>query len=216
MNFIDLSKKVELVCVDGRSDIEKIQLSAKALNFSSKNIKFSKIKLFSTYCPTFFDETYIYIKNLSMIEYNDFLINSLVNYIESDYVLLVQWDGFVLRPELWNDIFLNYDYVGAPWPSEWPNRAGRVGNGGFSLRSKKLMDFVSKMGFVSKEDSLEDNYICLENRKLIEENGFKFATVDVAAKFSWENPIKEGSPMATFGFHGRHLPIHKEFIKLLN
>ena len=61
------------------------------------------------------------------------------NYFDTDYVLTFQSDGFILNPDAWTDEFFNYDYIGAPWGD---NRYA-VGNGGFSFRSKKLMNFVS-------------------------------------------------------------------------
>lgn len=51
-----------------------------------------------------------------------------------DYMLLIQTDAYVFSNDL-ND-YLEYDYVGAPWPKD-PLRyiKGSVGNGGFSLRN---------------------------------------------------------------------------------
>jgi len=60
--------------------------------------------------------------------------------------LLVQPDGFVINPDKWDNQFFEYDYIGAPWeqvPHSYLDPWGkphRVGNGGFSFRSKKLLD----------------------------------------------------------------------------
>lgn len=43
------------------------------------------------------------------------MIKELNKYIETDYVLIVQYDGFILNPKAWMDEFLEYDYIGAPW-----------------------------------------------------------------------------------------------------
>ena len=211
--MIDLSKNVELICVDGRDDISKIMLSAKALSYSCRGVYFSSVKLLSTFCPSTFVGEFIRIPSLNLREYNQFMIKELPKYVSAAHVLLVQWDGFVIKPHLWENKFLNYDFVGAPWPPEWPNRVGRVGNGGFSLRSKRIINFASSLDF--SEDETEDNFLCLTNREFLESNGFNFAPPEIAAKFSWENPIPENTPDNTFGFHGRHLPIHREYIKLL-
>lgn len=211
--MIDLSKSVELICVDGRRDIDKVILSAKALAYSCKDMSFQSVKFLSTFCPSFFVGEFIQIPSLTLPEYNSFMIKELPKYVSAGHVLLVQWDGFVLKPHLWDNDFLHYDFIGAPWPPEWPNRAGRVGNGGFSLRSKKLLNFASSLDF--DIDETEDNFICLTNRHIIEQNGLKFAPPEIAARFSWENPIPENTPDNTFGFHGRHLPIHVKYINSL-
>ena len=212
--MLDLSNSVEIICVDGRSNISELTLSAKALLYSTRNIKFKDIKFISPYCPLWFSGTYISIPTLSLSEYNVFMLKKLHNLIEAEHALFVQWDGFVLRPDLWNNNFLAHDFIGAPWPPEWPNRAGRIGNGGFSLRSKRLMSFISSLEYNSEVP--EDNFICLENKDTIELNGFKFAPVEIAARFSWENPIPEIEVGKSFGFHGRHLKFHKDSIDLLN
>ncbi|MCF7795387.1 hypothetical protein K9M50_03445 [Patescibacteria group bacterium] len=48
-------------------------------------------------------------------DYNKFILFDLANYISSEFALVVQYDGYVLKPEMWNDDFLDYDYIGAPW-----------------------------------------------------------------------------------------------------
>jgi hypothetical protein len=71
--------------------------------------------------------------------------------VDTDYVLNVHPDGWALRPGM-EEFIGKYDYIGSPW-AEWqkPNRIGKlllkggkyvggVGNGGFSLRSKKLYE----------------------------------------------------------------------------
>ena len=40
--------------------------------------------------------------------------------------------------------FFDYDYIGAPWPNNFVNR---VGNGGFSLRSKKFLELTAKIPY---------------------------------------------------------------------
>ena len=49
-------------------------------------------------------------------EYSVFVLTQLQRHIETDFVLLVQWDGYVLFGEAWLPEFQSYDYVGARWP----------------------------------------------------------------------------------------------------
>lgn len=142
------------------------------------------------------------------------MLCELGSYVGADFVLLVQWDGFIVNPHLWDKEFLKYDYIGAPWPRQWPNRIARVGNGGFSLRSKKLLNQNVPATFDYKEP--EDNILCLHNRIYLQKNGIKFAPVEVAARFALENDVEENQPKNSFGFHGRHLPWHKEYLSMLH
>lgn len=138
----------------------------------------------------------------SIIEYSDFIINRLHNYVTTEFVLVAQWDGFVWNPDLWDNRFLEYDYIGAPWPTSLLGKGipdhFTVGNGGFSLRSLKLMKFLSNNPNLTYHQ-YEDVMICQWNRAYLEASGFKFAPEPLAAQFSLENgPFKPA-----FGVHAR-------------
>jgi Protein of unknown function (DUF5672) len=127
--------------------------------------------------------------------YSEFMIKELGQHIDSSHVLIVQWDGFITHPHLWQEKFLDYDYIGAPWPSK---KGLLVGNGGFSLRSKKLLDALQDDAILAKHP--EDQCICLENRAYLEKiHGIKFAPSEVAEKFAFE---LQKPTFDCFGFHG--------------
>lgn len=129
-------------------------------------------------------------------EYSNFILMNLVDYIDTTHLLLVQWDGFAVNAEKWDDEFLRYDYIGAPWPQF--NAPQNVGNGGFSLRSRRLMEALRDPRLTLHDP--EDVCICLTNRAVLEErHGLRFAPADIAASFAYERgPV----PGPTFGFHG--------------
>ena len=132
----------------------------------------------------------------SASEYSQFLLHDLVDHVETPHCLIVQWDGFVLDPSQWRPEFLDYDYIGAPWPQFSDGHS--VGNGGFSLRSKRLLEACRDPQFVSGHP--EDVFICRTNRTLLEDkHGMRFADAAVAERFAFERsaPAEE-----TFGFHG--------------
>ena len=52
-------------------------------------------------------------------------------------ILLYQEDTCIFKKNI--DDFLKYDYIGAPWPKTQNDNKLNVGNGGFSLRSRKHM-----------------------------------------------------------------------------
>jgi hypothetical protein len=141
--------------------------------------------------------------------YSAFLINEVPHMLKNmglseqiTHALVIQHDGFVLNGWVWNEEWLQYDYIGAPWLYI----DGRnVGNGGFSLRSLVLMDYVSGKTVVGPEDE------CIGRlwRGSLELSGFKFAPEPVAHEFSYElNKPKQ----PTFGFHGIFHEPHKKTI----
>ena len=142
--------------------------------------------------------------------YNNFVFSQLDEFIKTDFVLLIQDDGYVIHPNKWDDDFLNYDYIGAPWPAKYlfspSGKEIRVGNGGFSLRSKKLLGIVKSLGlnFETEETKIvnyhEDTIICSIYRDILEKNSIKFAPPEVATRFSKESWCHD-SKFITFGFH---------------
>lgn len=61
--------------------------------------------------------------------------------IKTSHFLLVQWDSWVIDPNMWTDEFLEYDYLGTPW---WHADGMNVGSGGFTLRSVRLHKYIAE------------------------------------------------------------------------
>lgn len=130
-------------------------------------------------------------------EYSRFILLELSQWIETTHCLIVQWDGFILDPEAWDPALLELDYVGAPWPQF--QDGDDVGNGGFSLRSKRLLDACSAPGFVVTDEP-EDLVIARRNRHWLEKAcNMRFADRTTASRFSFE---RDHTAPQTFGFHG--------------
>jgi hypothetical protein len=114
-------------------------------------------------------------------------------YIETSHALILHWDAGILNPGCWTDDFLAYDYIGAPW---WYQDGRNVGNGGFSLRSARLMKHLweKRLPVISPEDET----LCRGYRRALETSGFQWVPEVLAARFSFECiPVAH----ATFGFH---------------
>jgi Protein of unknown function (DUF5672) len=126
-------------------------------------------------------------------DYSELLLTGIGQYIETSHVLVIQWDSFVIHPRLWSDDFLRFDYIGPVWPHH-PDAP--VGNGGFSLRSKKLLDAIQKPGFIKKHP--EDYCICVDNKDFLAQHGIKIAPIDIAEQFAVERSLWHDA----FGFHG--------------
>jgi len=198
------------------------QDAAAAIKYSSIGIKFARAVLFTDSDVVYPEIETIKIQKLKSVdEYNDFILK-LAYYIKTDYCLIVQDDGFVLNPHLWNPEFLNYDYIGAPWPDSYKWKElqtgkkymtpgwNRVGNGGFSLRSRKFL--VASSYYTTCEGYGEDFFLCVIKEQIMKNlHGVKFAPLELAKTFSYENNIDnwpvpvELDPKSTFGFHGHQL-----------
>ena len=208
-------------------EIDQTQI---ALKISSQNIKFGAVKLLSSSVPSkkYSDIQYISIPKMDVLGYSRLIMEDLHRYFNTSHCLIVQSDSFVVNSELWKDEFLNYDYIGAPWSDQIkikPNlvlnmKKNKVGNGGFSLRSRKLVDITAKINFKSLKFPIksEDIIICHYLYKEMVEKGIRFAPAELAAQFSMENEnnLYGQDVNSVFGFHGKHLRDHffKKYILL--
>ena len=108
----------------------------------------------------------------------------------------MQWDGYVVNPGAWEAAFLECDYLGAKW--FWHSDAMRVGNGGCSLRSRRLLLALQDPRIALVE--AEDTTIGRTFRPLLErEHAIRFGGEALADKFAFEAAYPIGKP---FGFHG--------------
>jgi hypothetical protein len=131
----------------------------------------------------------------SRADYSRFMLRDLVGYVGTTHALCVQWDGFVLDGGAWDPHFLDYDYIGAIWPHFHDGL--NIGNGGFSLRSRRLLEACKKIPL--DQSQVEDVLIGRVYRRQLEEQGIRFAPEPVARSFAYERTTPTG---AEFGFHG--------------
>ncbi|OOF67833.1 DUF5672 family protein [Rodentibacter caecimuris] len=173
---------------------------------------------------------HIEVKPFSYFEYNFFMLYSLGQLIETDFALIVQNDGWVMNGQNWRDEFFDYDYIGAPIPilmkieeerylvvedSEFwsehclniPDNMYEPQNGGFSLRSRRLLNAPRDLGLSvevlppqfnrqthmmqswPKATHIEDIFLTGIKRRTLEAYGFRFAPSNIAAGFSLETPM---------------------------
>ena len=199
------------------SEIDDAQIS---MRISLHNIEFGAAKLLSPSKPKkqYPDIEYVPIAPMNSVDdYNCMIFQNLHKYFETSHCLIVQADSFVVNSRLWKSEFLEYDYIGGPWPNKIeinPNlilhlEKNPVGNGGFSLRSKKLAETTSKINFKSLNFPMmaEDVVICYYLYQKMTDNGIRFAPPKLAAEFSMENidHLYGQDANTVFGFHGKHL-----------
>ena len=188
--------QVTLCAVDARSPA----LAVQALQRSMAQIDFARVVLFTNAwaAPA-------HLPGIEVIDsgpitsgaaYSQFVLRQLPAHVLTSHVLVTQWDGFVINAQAWTDEFLRVDYIGAVWPDQ-PAATG-VGNGGFSLRSQRLL----QAGLDPRIEQVhpEDQMLCRDYRRLLEtEHSVRFAPPALARRFAFEN---ESPSAPTLGFHG--------------
>jgi hypothetical protein len=142
---------------------------------------------------------------LDYLGYSLFMMHSLYAYIETDYCLVVQDDGWVLNGKNFKPEYYDYDYIGAPshcafnadniflgftWTSS-QEPVSVVQNGGFSLRSKRFLEACNKHGIVHLNSTdihgwNEDAQLSAILKPVLENLGYKYCPIDIAKQFSME------------------------------
>jgi hypothetical protein len=202
-----MSARVLTAASDGRLGLPGVTLvavsdvalaaTARALAVSQTGMRFAEALLLSSQePPPSLRATSRQIDPIKSREaYSRFMVHDLRRHINTGHALCVQWDGYVLDPSRWRPEFLGYDYIGAPWPHFQDDM--RVGNGGFSLRSRRLLEACAMLDI---GDEAEDVAICRTHRQMLEQRfGLRFAPEEVARCFAFEREAPRGDE---FGFHG--------------
>lgn len=208
--FIKDKIKLNNVTLVAVSSVQ-LEKTIKAFEYSMKNIEYAKAILISHEKPERLPLDIDFVKCekiCSLDSYSKFMLFNLTQHIDTEFALIIQHDGYVVRPHKWNDEFLKYDYIGAPWPyGAHFTKDGTpvlVGNGGFCLRSKKVLDIFNKLNLPFSDNGTgyfnEDGVICNYFRKELEQAGIIFAPTEIAQKFSLEDKSFKKS-IKPFGFH---------------
>jgi hypothetical protein len=185
------------------ADTRAPALAVQSLRRSMADVDFARVVLFTRgdeFLPRTAPVAGIEVVEIAEIssgaDYSRFVLRDLPGHIHTPFVLITQWDGFVREPAAWTDEFLQYDYLGAVWPDQPEGR--NVGNGGFSLRSQKLLQAGRDARITELHP--EDQVLGATYRALLEtEHGVCFAPPALARRFAFENEPPRGP---VFGFHG--------------
>lgn len=187
--------QVTLICLTNKN----IEGHKKAIEKCCEKIQFGAVKIVERPDVDTIDK------------WNYAMVYELGNYVDTDYALIIHDDGYIINPDKWSNDWLQYDYIGAPWPlptDDYSYRDAkgnivRVGNS-VGLRSKRILDLPRKLGLEWKSyygNTNEDGFLCCHNRHILEEHGCKFAPFEVAKYFSHETPLPELEGIEPFMFH---------------
>ena len=187
MNFKDLT----IVAIDSLNH----NLTSLALDKTREIFPLAEVIVFGDY--NFYNYgTFVKVNKFSQPQHSKICLHDVYDVVDTNWALFIQYDGFPLREELWLDEFLNYDYIGSPMGAP-----AIVGNGGFSLRSKKLLNLTK---FIPQgripNDWLEDQLICDKYRPWLEKHGVKFAPISLAQRWGTQSIMYNEQP-GSFGFH---------------
>lgn len=170
--------------------------------------------------------------NINVHIYNEMFKNKMFwKMIHGEKILVWQEDTYIFKNNI--NEFINYDYIGSYWCHE--PFGVKVGNGGFSLRSKKMMIDVCELSDHTTEMPIDLNEINtnneIRNDKIFQEdlwftynilstslkNKYKIADKNTAFKFAFENSFNCDDPMATHqGFITKPIQFYDLYNKSLS
>lgn len=171
---------------------------------SSKNLNFGKKIIYTCVKPNI-DPVDFEIKMIDEIPHNKFsdeIFKIYANSFDTEHVINFHCDGFIQNPDAWSNSYLDYDYIGAPIFYR-----GEIfcGNGGFSLRSKKICQRAYEL-FEENKNHLrnhnEDVVISYFLRNQLKNEGFRIPNLDTASRFSTEHYSEDHFNFEnSFGMH---------------
>ncbi len=191
-----------------------VEQTLAAIQYSRQHIEFGAVRLLSHYTPFGLpaDMDFVRVEKIKDIdEWSYKVVYELGAHVDTEFALLVHADGFVVNPRSWRPEFLEYDYIGAPWPlpkdnfsyRDFHGNIIRVGNS-VSIRSKQLLDLPKAISMPWEADHgffNEDGFISVKNRHIFEAHHMRFAPIEVAKYFSHEMMIPEVQGIKPFAFH---------------
>lgn len=193
--------QVTLLCVDCVNTNRAIRVLEKCKQLCD----FGDVKFLTSLPCTYNHKVDISPLN-SLIEYSVFMLTKSHEFINTSHILVVQRDGWILNPDAFDYNWLHYDYI-APLFVQYD----RVGSGGFSLRTKRLMEETARM--IPKWDGTPKRALEIQQGLHYYEDGvisftvsrqkFRFPSLMEASQFAQGgNPNPEYYIEKPFGFHG--------------
>lgn len=212
VNLSRLENEVTLVCID----CVDARRAEQAIDLCKKQVNFKNVALLTSQETSHPNAVKIpSIDNIN--EYSDFCVHDLHRYFSTPHCLIVQHDGWITDPTQWDDSWLNYDYIGVD--CRWARARRGGGVGGFSLRSKRLLEATDDR--LARPCGIHEDYeIAVKCRSRFEE--FSFSPTCVCARWGVDchevglpNPyIYLDDDLPTFGVHRRFPNQHPQYRKL--
>ena len=192
--MLDLSRVT--LCTIATRDHYNVQI---ALNTAQLAARFANVVVFTDFVEGYFGYD---VEKITPRDYKQWCVWRLTEFPKfrikfSNFVLFIESDARIVKPDSWTKDFYEYDYIGAPWTD------GEQGNGGFCLMSQKMLNEIEALNIPSTETACHpcDTKTCRVYRRYFEVRGIKYAPLKVAQQFSSE----QGPYTDSFGVHSyRH------------
>ena len=137
------------------------ELTEMAVAECTRHVRFGDVKLF-TDRPLRSQGDAIQIEPFGgLMQAGAFTTYEVPRHIRTSHALFIHWDSWIVDPSMWHPPFLECDYIGAPW---WYRDGLNVGNSGFCIRSKALIDFLATHPVEFPLASPEDHVLCRHYR----------------------------------------------------
>lgn len=198
---------VTLVC----ADCLNVERAIRAMERSRSGCNFGAVKLLTS-LETDYPFKVPCQPLTTHLDYSIFMLKRIHEFIDTPHMLVVQYDGYVLNAEAWNNEWLNYSYIGPLFIHRHFINDRSVGSGGFSFRSKSIMARVDSLlppwdcSAAEYQKGLpyyEDGIIALLFRDRLQSEGFTYAPPVEASKFAQGGNCDPGFYVSRpFGFHG--------------
>ena len=169
-------------------------LAREAITDVMSKVRFAEVQIYSDLDLCIPDAEWVPIPTASRSELNTSATQYLATQVKTSHWINMQWDSGIKDVEKWDDMFLRYDYIGAPW--YWHPKY-KVGGNGFALYSTRLWQYVQNH-LDLYPDAFSDDKLCRIYRPSLETQGFVWAQEAIAERFSWER----GDIRPSFSYHG--------------
>lgn len=146
------------------------------------------IKIVTAYEPISYFGQLDIISPMNYQEAMEYQVNGLNDHFTTEFMLHCETDGYPINFNNWSDDFLKFDYIGAPWRKDWNLiNNGRVGNMGCSIQSRNFREWIKSQPYNGMSG---DVFIAQHLKIEAEKNGFTFADIQTALRFSMEHEIE--------------------------
>lgn len=160
--------------------------SIKVLEHCKKMCDFGAVK-FLTSIPVEYEHRVPIMPLNSLVSYSIFMLTRIHEYIDTPFLQIVQRDGWILNPQSWKEEWKQYNYIG-PLYMQYP----LVGSGGFSFRSKSLMEETARQtpkwdGTLAHAHKIQGKLMYYEDGEISlsgKYKNFKIATPEDAAAYA--------------------------------
>lgn len=200
-----------------------------ALEQCKRFVDFADVKFLTS-----FDSDYEHAVKIPQVvrnstrSYSEFVYLHLNEYVDTDYVMICQWDSWIIDPRRFTKAFFDFDYVGSPccWNGyQNPRHVTRGGNGGFSLRSKRLLEWSVGHEWIFRlfeNDEIygyEDYMYSVMLIDVLRNEGFSVSDREISARWGVQggatHMVEDANGLACFGQHQwkSRLPLFPAFFE---